>query len=195
MQRHDIPLRCRCGAVQGTALGINADIGNRAVCYCDDCQAFPRALGRGSDVLDVNGGTDIFQMPVDALVLTKGIDKVRCLRLTPKGTWRWYADCCKTPIGNTLGPAWPFVGVIHNFMALGTARDAMLGPVRGHVFTRFATGELTAEQRRLSDKPLFLIKSLLKVLRWKLQGHNKPSAFFNSNGQPLCEPTIVQADQ
>jgi len=192
MERHDIPLRCRCGAVQGTALGVNEELCNHAVCYCDDCQAFARELGNSSNVLDRNGGTDVFQMPASSLVLTKGIEHVRCLRLTPNGTWRWYAGCCNTPIGNTLGPAWPFVGVIHNFIALGANRLALLGPVRGYVYTRYAHGELTTEQRRNSDRPWFILTSLLKLLIWKLQGRNKPSPFFNSKGLPLCQPKVVQ---
>lgn len=191
MERHDIPLRCQCGAVQGTALGINGELGTHAVCYCDDCQSFARALGRSAAILDANGGTEVFQMPVDALVLTKGIEHVRCLRLTPKGTWRWYADCCKTPIGNTFGPAWPFVGLIHNFIALGSKRESLLGPVRGYWFTRYAHGELTAAQRRLADRPALMLKSLWKVLCWKIQGRNKPSPFFNSKGQALSPPRIM----
>jgi len=42
----DIPLRCRCGHVRGVAIGVAPSTGFRFVCYCKDCQAFARFLGR-----------------------------------------------------------------------------------------------------------------------------------------------------
>jgi hypothetical protein len=98
----DIPLRCRCGHVRGVANDVAPDTGFRFVCYCGDCQAFARFLGR-PDVLDTAGGTDIFQMPTGRVKLTAGTDAVRCLHLSGK-VFRWYTDCCQTPIGNTAGP-------------------------------------------------------------------------------------------
>jgi hypothetical protein len=49
------------------------------MCDCKDCQAFARSLGR-ADVLDPAGGTDIFQMPPARLMLTAGMEALRCLR-------------------------------------------------------------------------------------------------------------------
>jgi len=100
--------------------------GFRFVCYCRDCQAFSRFLGR-PDVLDAAGGTDIFQMPTGRLKLTAGTDAVRCLRFSDK-VFRWYTECCRTPIGNTAGPRFPVVGVVHSFMDIeGKSRDKVLG--------------------------------------------------------------------
>jgi hypothetical protein len=97
----DVPLRCRCRHVRGVAIDVSPSSGFRFVCYCEDCQAFARFLGR-ADVLDWAGGTDIFQMPPGRVKLTSGMDAMRCLRLSPKSrVLRWYADCCRTPIGNT----------------------------------------------------------------------------------------------
>ena len=81
-------------------------------------------------MLDAAGGTDIFQMPTGRLKLTAGADALRCLRLSGKGILRWYADCCRTPIGNTVGPRVPVVGLIHSFMrgeAGGRSLSAVLG--------------------------------------------------------------------
>ena len=97
----DLQLQCRCGTVRAIAHGVTPQMGNHCVCYCDDCQAFPKALGR-PDVVDANGGTDIFQLSQARLEFTHGLDRVAWLRLTPKGTARWYTSCCNTPIGNTL---------------------------------------------------------------------------------------------
>jgi hypothetical protein len=102
--------------MQGIAIGVSPRSGFRFVCYCKDCQAFARFLDR-ADVLDLAGGTDIFQMPPGHMRLTAGKDALGCLRLSNK-VLRWYADCCRTPIANTAtGPRFPIVAVIHSFMA------------------------------------------------------------------------------
>ena len=98
----DLPLRCRCGNVRGVAIEVAPSAGFRFVCYCQDCQVFAHFLER-PDVLDAAGGTDIFQMPTGRVQLSAGTDAVRCLRLSRK-VFRWYTDCCRTPIGNTAGP-------------------------------------------------------------------------------------------
>ena len=69
----DIPLRCRCGHVRGVANEVAPSTGFRFLCYCEDCQAFARFLGR-PDVLDKAGATDIFQMPTGRVKLTTGKD-------------------------------------------------------------------------------------------------------------------------
>jgi hypothetical protein len=113
------------------AHGVTPQIGNRCVCYCDDCQAFPKALGR-PDVLDANGGTDIFQLSPARIEFTHGVDLVACLRLTEKGLVRWYASCCNTPIGNTLTTgSIPFVGLICSFVP--EAVTGTLGPIRARI--------------------------------------------------------------
>jgi hypothetical protein len=98
----DLQLRCRCGHVRGVANNVAPHAGFRFVCYCQDCQAFARFLDR-PDVLDAAGGTDVFHMPMGRVKLTAGTDAVRCLQFSSR-VFRWYADCCRTPIGNTAGP-------------------------------------------------------------------------------------------
>jgi hypothetical protein len=126
----DLPLRCRCGHVRGVASKVSPSSGFRFLCYCKDCQAFARFLER-ADVLDVAGGTDIFQMPPARVKLTAGTDALRCLRFS-SNVFRWYTDCCRTPIGNTAAdPRFPVIALIHSFMdhqADGRSRDAVLGP-------------------------------------------------------------------
>src|SRR5215469_16250853 len=107
----ELPLRCRCGRVRGFATKVARHGGFRFVCYCHDCQAFARFLER-PDMLDIAGGTDIFHMPTGRVKLTAGTDAVRCLTFSSK-VLRWYTHCCRTPIGNTAGPRFPVVGLIH----------------------------------------------------------------------------------
>jgi hypothetical protein len=51
------------------------------------------------------------------------VERIVGLRLTPNGLYRWYASCCKTPLGNTLGPAIPFVGIVARTFEVGTQND------------------------------------------------------------------------
>jgi Family of unknown function (DUF6151) len=179
--RRDVPLACGCGVVRGIAHDVGPETGNRAVCYCDDCQAFARWLGRASEILDASGGTDIFQMSQGKIALTHGAERVACMRLTAHGLVRWYASCCKTPIGNTVATRQvPFVGLIRQFIAESTLDepiDRVLGPVRGRVHTRFATGQAPALGH--SDPPWrMLLRVFGMLLRWRLRGDHERSPFF-----------------
>jgi len=57
---------------------------NRAVCYCDDCQAFLHHLGR-ADLLDAHGGIDIVQVAPARLSFVHGQERIVGLRLTSGG--------------------------------------------------------------------------------------------------------------
>lgn len=106
----DVALSCRCGAMRGT-LQAGPGLGLHVVCSCDDCRAYARALGR-DDVLDDNGGTDIWQAPPARVRITAGREHLRCLRLSDQGLLRFHAGCCSTPIANTMASAKvPFAGV------------------------------------------------------------------------------------
>lgn len=185
-----IPLKCSCGVVRGVANNVFPGSGMRAVCYCDDCQKFARFLGR-DDILDEYGGTEVFQMPPADVKITQGAEQIRCIRLTPKGLHRWYTACCRTPIGNTLSAGGPFVGMIHNFMGDDeTIRNQHLGPVQGYAHTRFAAPNLPAGRRQGVPWRL-IMRTLSKLLVWKLKGKNRPSPFFDEHGRPVSEPDIL----
>lgn len=186
----DLQLQCRCGTVRAIAHGVTPQMGNHCVCYCDDCQAFPKALGR-PDVVDANGGTDIFQLSQARLEFTHGLDRVAWLRLTPKGTARWYASCCNTPIGNTLAtPGVPFVGVIRAFIR-EPAGDA-LGPIRARVFREFATGDVAAIPPDNQSRWTMLARLAVLIISWRLRGDHRRSPFFDAaSGAPLKAPRIL----
>ena len=187
----NVNLKCQCGAVTGVASDITPESGNRVVCCCDDCQRFAGYLNRESDVLDEFGGTDIYQTSQAQVNVTRGAEQLRCVRLSKKGLIRWYTDCCKTPIGNTMSAGVPFIGVVHSFMDLENDRDNTLGPVRAYVQVKHATGEHTYPHS--ADKfPLGItLRIASKMLVWKITGKSKPSAFFDDNGKPVSSPTVV----
>ncbi len=187
----DIAFSCGCGKVQLLATNVAPDTGTRVVCYCRDCQAFAHFLSRGDTVLDAHGGTEIFQMPLAYVQITDGIEDLRCMRLTDSGLYRWYTGCCNTPIGNTMGARMPFIGLIHHAVADRSVRDKNLGPVRGYIQPRSAVARLAGDGKQ-PDVPLpLLLKIFSKLIIWKIKGLNKPSAFFDTQGEPVVKPYIL----
>jgi hypothetical protein len=170
----------------------------RIVCYCDDCQAFPHYLGRAQDVLDASGGTDICPAYPSQLRFTQGVEHLKCLRLTPKGLLRWYADFCKTPIGN-CPPSFkvPYVGLIHSIMnhaADGTTHDAALGPVVACIQGRYGIRPLPPGAHE--GTPLNAMAKAAKfIFRGWIKGWHQPSPFFDESGQARVRPYILTADE
>src|SRR5215475_11868822 len=168
LDRNDLPLRCRCGRVRGVASEVAPYAGFRFVCYCQDCQAFARFLER-PEVLDAAGGTDIFQMPTGRVKLKAGTDAVRCLRFSSK-VFRWYTNCCQTPVGNTAGPRFPVVGLIHSFMsheADGHSRDEVLGLPLCRIFECSAVRSLPPNAAPPPSLSVFVLRGS-RLLGWWL---------------------------
>ena len=161
----------------------------RATCYCKDCRAFARFLG-DPGVLDASGGTDIVATAPAAVRFTAGSEHVTCMSLSPKGLLRWYASCCRTPIGNTLGTsAMPFIGVVHAFI---DAPSTALGPIRGRGWANRAKGGRAAVPKDGSSDLVMVARMLGKLLKWRLRGDHKRSALFDAaTGKPLVEPRVL----
>ncbi|MEH6631402.1 MAG: DUF6151 family protein [Halopseudomonas aestusnigri] len=187
----EVVLKCSCGQVEGIAHDISPQTGLRLVCHCDDCQAFAKYLNREDAILDESGGTDVFQTTPSQIEITQGKDQLRCVRLKPKGLFRWYTDCCKTPVANTINASLPFSGIVHNFMDDKDQRDNNLGPVRFSVMGKFAKGEAPLPKGSHTKFPLSIIVNIFaRMIKNKILGRHKPSPFFDSNGVPVYEPII-----
>jgi hypothetical protein len=197
----DLSLSCGCGALRGALRGVVPARCNRLVCYCDDCQSFAWWLDRESDVLDAHGGTEILQTSPARLEIFEGRDRLACLRLTPKGLYRWYAKCCKTPLCNTAGAGLPFVGVLLRNVAAsaddGRPSDEITGPVRGRVNARFARGDragLDAFDRAAPPGMLFRFVGMLLASR--LRGDQKRSPLFDSMTRaPVVAPRVLSGEE
>jgi hypothetical protein len=187
------PISCSCGTLKGT-LELNGGF-NRAVCYCHDCQAFARFLGREAQVLDNRGGTDVVQTIPKNLRFTQGIEQLACMRLSEKGLLRWYARCCNTPIGNTA-PNYQlsFVGLVHS--CLGSAQaslDQVFGPVRARVYTDCAIGE---PKPKAFGLPTTLPRIIGRLLKARLDGSYKHTPFFTpGSNTPIVEPRVLNAEE
>jgi hypothetical protein len=180
---HTATFACRCGEVRGIVDSTGPDAVNRVVCYCDDCQAFAHWLGR-ADLLDTNGGSDIVQLAPASMAFTDGEHNVAGVRLTPRGLFRFYASCCRTPVGNMVGTGIPFVGVVAQaFAADGQHPDDAFGPPTGAIKGEYAVGPPPPGSKGL---PLGLMaRAIVKVLSWRMAGRAWPHPFFDrATGKP-----------
>ena len=190
-----VRVECGCGQVSGAATGLSPKMGNRAVCYCRDCRAYAHYLG-ADGILDAHGGSDIFQMTPSHLVIDTGAKHLACVRLTQKGLFRWYASCCRTPVGNTIG--WsrlPFVGVVQPFMrhSVEATRDDVLGPVRVHSSPESAANGAPPSIRKPGPSDLV---HLTRVLGGgALRGEHQPSPFFGRDGNPIVTPHVLSPEE
>jgi hypothetical protein len=184
------PLRCRCGALQGH-VELNGS-SNRMVCYCHDCQAFARFLGSADQVLDAQGGSDVVQVAPHHIKFTHGAAHLAAMRLSDKGMLRWYAACCRTPVGNTLTTRnMPFTGLL--VQCLDTAPlEAAFGPVRASANTSSAIGEPKPRGFGMAGA---LLRIMGMVLGSRLSGRYKDTPFFTAAGAPVAEPLVLSAEE
>jgi len=184
------PLRCSCGAVRGFVDATGPV--NHGVCYCKDCQAFAHFLGQPADILDALGGTEVVQMLPARVEIATGREHLACVRLTNKGLLRWFAHCCHTPIGNTLGDRrFSFVGLVHNCLAGGDGTlDQTFGPVRMWVHTQSALGGSAPQSGGLAGA---MLRVATMMLRARLDGSYVRTPFFTADGVPVSAPHVLSA--
>ena len=185
-----IPLRCRCGHVQGVV--GTGDTSVRATCYCKDCRAFAEWLG-APGLLDAAGGVDVVAMAPSQVRITAGQDQVACMSLSERGIHRWYAACCRTPLGNMgRNPAIHYVGMSTACMAGAAAVDAAFG-VAGRCVIN--TGSATAPVKKT---PLAFAWGGLRIvaglLRGKLRGLRQSPFHDVSKGRAQCQVVRQNAD-
>lgn len=181
------PLRCRCGALQGHLAWCKAAV--RAVCYCKDCQAYARFLGTPG-VVDGNGGTEVVAALPGYVDFTAGLEVLACLSLSDRGLLRWYAGCCKTPIGNTpRNPNVPYVGVIHSCLESGS-------PTIEHSFGRLRIAVNTKSARNaVRSTPIASTTGVLRLMAWalgaRLTGAHEKNPFFVPGTHTPIRPVQV----
>jgi len=172
--------------VRGVARSVSPDTVNHAVCYCHDCRAFLHWLER-DELLDAHGGTKIIQLGRSRLEIEEGRDQIQCMRLSPKGMHRWYAQCCKTPLANTL-PAIPFAGVSRALFDVSADDDeSTFGPVM-YGNARQAIDDAPPEARlRLRDA----VHVTRLLASWALRRLGHPTPFFDKENRPVVTPRVL----
>lgn len=187
------PLRCRCGAFEGYI--ASPEVAARALCYCSDCQAFARFLGNAARGLNAHGGTDIIATLPRHVHFTRGRAHLACMSLSERGLLRWYAACCRTPIGNTpRDPKLPYVGVARACLTGSDDEVATaFGKLRAAINTDSATGRVRAT-------PLASFFALLRIMRNVLSarftGVARQNPFFRPGGnEPVVAPQVLTGDE
>jgi hypothetical protein len=189
----DLPLRCRCGALEGRV--GSPDRSGRAICYCRDCRSFARWLGEPERTLDAAGGTEVLATLPRFVAFDRGLERLQCVSLTPRGLYRWYAACCRTPIGSTpRDPKLSYVGLVRGCLDVSpNTLDAAVGPARMRVSTD------SALERRPST-PRETLRGLVKVVRnvggARLSGGYRENPFFRAGtARPLVASTVLSFEQ
>ena len=187
----DLKFSCRCGQVSGTVAGYQRSQANRVVCYCSDCRGFINWLQR-PDHLMAHGGVDILHLAQGDVRITQGHDQLGCMRLSPKGMFRFYATCCSTPLGSTMSGGFPLVGFPTTILDASVDREQVLGPA-------LTVNGGSALGGSIKDRKLAVLAMMLRVgtllARWKITGRGKPSPYFDAQGQPVVKPTILTKAQ
>jgi hypothetical protein len=188
------PLQCRCGAFQAQV--SHPERSTRAVCYCKDCQAFAHFLGLPEGMLDGFGGTDVVAVRPRDVAFVRGRERLACMSLTPSGTLRWYAACCRTPIGNTpRDPRQSHVGLIHTALETrGGSTSTEFGPVRMHVNRQGAKGKPPKSSPAVFTWAVLRYLSGLLWSRWS--GRYKRNPFFDAGtGQPIAAVQVLSPQE
>ena len=192
----DKPLQisCACGGVTGRLARPDESVLDRMVCYCGSCQDYARHLSREEDVLDDAGGTDLVRTLPRHLTIEKGLENIKCCKLTENGPLRWYAGCCNTPIANTGGSAkLAYVGLMTKVLS-DSDRDRAIGPVSFRLSTGGAQRPVEFEAGVSSSLPRFLMRSILAVLGERITARYRQTPFFRMpSGEPVSAPEMVPA--
>ena len=191
----DVPVKCSCGAVSGVARNLSAGSTNHVICSCKGCQSYAHFLGRTDDMLDAEGGSNIFQLDPKNLEITEGMDHVACMRVTPDGPLRWYTDCCKTPLGNTFPKGGvPFLGMLPICTGhKGNSEEIVniVGSVRGHVNP---PAPLPFGGRLKNF--LMLVRFAGKLAWWRLTGGRSYKPFFDADTmKPIRKPFTISDEE
>jgi hypothetical protein len=187
------PLQCLCGTVKGFV--HDPQRANRAVCYCNDCQAFAHFLGKSGEILDDRGGSDVIQVLPRNVTFIQGTGALACMRLTTKGLLRWYAGCCNTPIGNTLDNfKISFIGLVHTCLETSDipVQDSF-GPVRARVNTKGAKGNPKPKTVGMGTTILWFLANVAKA---RIDGGYKQTPLFLvDTGTPIVSPRVLSREE
>lgn len=185
-----VEFSCDCGKVRGAARNPRSLHGRRFVCMCDDCQTYAHFLGKTERILDANGGTEVLPIEPARLAFTTGFDQLRGVRLSEQGLFRWYADCCRSPIANSMDGKFGYIGFVSERLKVED-RDRAFGPIVARVLAKF--GKPPFPPNTHQGTPLSLVWATLRGITYMLwHGLRKPSPFFDpKTGKPVVTPAIL----
>ncbi len=180
--------QCQCGALQGEISQAQRAV--RGVCYCKDCRTYSNYLGKKSQIHDALGGFEFVATLVNRVSFTRGSENLACLSLSPRGSLRWYAKCCNTPICNTSRePKVPYVGLVHSCLKADPgAYERSFPQIQARVNTKGAFGP----PPRLGFRTFTTLLGFIpRVMIGRLSGAYKKTPFFSTEGSPIVEVKVL----
>lgn len=187
IKNNDAPLgfSCSCGQLHGHIAPEAAESGLHLVCYCRDCRAAELYFKQPDPA---PGPVDLFQTTPDSITVTAGAQNLGLFRLSPRGTMRWYATCCDTPLFNTTPSAkFPFAGLRVATMA----EPDRIGPVVSKAFAPRPGGK--SKHEGISRMAWGVITRMLAA---RLSGRWRQTPFFDiETGKPVANPTIPSKEE
>ncbi len=186
-----LKISCRCGKLRGQvdAKRVTA----RAICYCKDCQAYGHFLG--TDMLDAAGGTEVAATLPAAVRFEAGLEHLACMSLSPKGIYRWYASCCRTPIGNTpREQTTAYAGLVRACLdAPNGELDRELGAVRCRVNTASSTAPVSSSGLATAWT---VAKVGAMIMKARLSGGYRENPFFKAQtGEPVRPVQVLSLEE
>ncbi len=188
----DLVLSCDCGKVYGKVSQFSKKENHRVICHCKSCQAFAHSLGKegeSTQVLDDYGGTEAYMLAPNQLSIERGLEHLRCRRMSKGGPDRWYADCCKAALGNYVSQGFEMFNLIHNSVDFSPIDKPV---IRAYLFNK--SGVKVPESRLKVGMPLgFIVSSFLVLLRWKVSGKSRPNPLYDADNRPISAPELYRA--
>jgi hypothetical protein len=186
-------IQCECGKFRAELTKFPEVTPGRLKCYCDDCQAYLHYLKR-TDLLDANGGSEIIPIYPSDIKVEQGEEFLKCVRLSPKGMFRFATKCCNTPIANTDAKR-PWAGVHRRvFTATDPHRlDQDFKEIRSSILGKFAHGTPPPGTPQTFDFKGFKIVMPF-ILKGIVLGRARPSPFFNGEVS-VAAPYILSQEE
>jgi hypothetical protein len=162
---------------------VEAGRGNglHTVCHCDSCMRAQRHFGVEATRA---AGVGLWLTTPDRFTIETGAEHLALTRLSPKGSYRWYAKCCGSQIGVTARTMrFPFVSLVDSLVEAPEA----LGPVRAHSFVPQPGG-------KTSHKGVGrVVTGLLSraVAAWTSGRWRQTSFFDPATGAPVATPELL----
>jgi hypothetical protein len=105
-----------------------------------------------------------------------------------------FAGSCNSPVGNTLSPAVPFVGIVAQAFDIGAQHpDDVFGKPIGAIKGEYAIGDTPSGSKGI--KLSLMVRAIRMVLGWRLRGQTWPHPFFERDTRAPIYPVSVLSPQ
>ena len=140
-------------------------------------------------MLDAKGGTEVVATLPRYVRFTAGAERLACISLTDHGLLRWYASCCRAPIGNTpRNPKISYVGLVHSCLGRDPrSLDEAFGPAEFVTFANRAKGPVESSGFRIATAT---VRIACRLLGTRLDGSWRQSPFFDRDLKPVSSPHL-----